>query len=677
MIEVVSSKGVEYLDKEEDTTTNSDDGAKRKSSKSGSKKDRDADAREGYKGNLFLVLEYVSHDLTGIMDVAYKFTEVQVKSIFKQLLEALHYMHQNKYVHRDIKSSNILIDHNFRVKLADFGLARSIEPPLLDKLHDRKNTQAFTNKVITLWYRPPELILGETHYGTAVDIWSAGCILAELILGRPLFTGKTDMDQLQLIFDLMGTPAQETWTVFRDLKLLRTGEVKIEKAKRPKFRERYQHKIPPLALSLIEKCLELNPNQRITCARALQSRYFLSEPRAPDRPEDLGPIQLEGGHFHEFQTKKKRREAKAEAEKIRQTALDGGHDAKSAQEIFDATYREIMERVAQEGLEVVPKSSDRRMEVNEDGDDGDKKKSPPSNSGRRMSSSASERDKHREKRKERRGRKGEKDGERSKDKERRHRDRDTERRKSESSEERRKRKKRDKERRRSREESTGDSPLLGTEATSAPSDSRGVGLDRLDEILDPNSFTSHATLDRSAEADTLQGQTSNGNNGTDVEQMSNFRPRDETHNQDKEIATDDLVRAREVAIARGPGSEKNDRPLARMVAMVDTMDLTDFTVVMIDTEDPRTVDGTETVQMNSGEAEIHHQKVSIPIEETILVTLATDRTGERTTRLAVQPQELGIRRSTLIAGDVIIQEEALQDDQAEVVDRQKSKPRPK
>jgi serine/threonine protein kinase len=186
-----------------------------------------------------------------------------------------------------------------------------------------------------------------------VDIWSAGCILAELILGRPLFPGKSDMDQLQLIFDTMGTPAKETWTVFSQLKLLRTGEVTIEKAKRPKLRERYQHKFGPLEMGLLEKLLELDPQKRLSADIALKSRYFLSEPVAPDRPEDLGPMNVEGGHFHEFQTKKKRREAKAFAEKIRQTALDGGHTAKEAQEIFDTSYREIMERVAQEGLDVV------------------------------------------------------------------------------------------------------------------------------------------------------------------------------------------------------------------------------------------------------------------------------------------------------------------------------------
>lgn len=109
------------------------------------------------------------------------------------------------------------------------------------------NEGEFTNKVITLWYRPPELLLGETRYGTAVDIWSAGCILAEIILGRPIFTGKTEMDQLKLIFDLIGTPTKNTWEGFNELKLIRTGEVTVEKLKRPKLREKYGGKIQPVA----------------------------------------------------------------------------------------------------------------------------------------------------------------------------------------------------------------------------------------------------------------------------------------------------------------------------------------------------------------------------------------------------------------------------------------------
>lgn len=381
MHEVVSSKGVEHLDADdyhkgsdrsrkkhkhggnkggaEDNGADGKNSTKNDSSKknSNSKQIDITDAREGYKGNLFLVLEYVPHDLTGLLDVAYKFSEVEIKCVFRQLLEALRYMHDQKYVHRDIKSSNILIDRHFRLKLADFGLARSIEPPLLDNLHDRGSSQEFTNKVITLWYRPPELLLGATRYGFAVDIWSAGCILAELVLGRPLFTGKTEMDQLKLIFDMVGTPTTRSWPGITDLKLLRTGDVSIDgdsNRKRPKLRERYLTKMntnAPGAINLVEKLLECDPSKRLTASRALDHRYFFQEPRAPDQPEELGEMKLaEGGSFHEFQTKKKRKEAKAQAEKIKQAALDGGHTAKQAQEEFDAYYRGIMEKVAQEGL---------------------------------------------------------------------------------------------------------------------------------------------------------------------------------------------------------------------------------------------------------------------------------------------------------------------------------------
>ena len=221
----------------------------------------------------------------------------------------------------------------------------------------RGSSQEFTNKVITLWYRPPELLLGATRYGFAVDIWSAGCILAELVLGRPLFTGKTEMDQLKLIFDMVGTPTTRSWPGITDLKLLRTGDVSIDgdsNRKRPKLRERYLTKMnanAPGAVNLVEKLLECDPSKRLTASRALDHRYFFQEPRAPDQPEELGEMKLaEGGSFHEFQTKKKRKEAKAQAEKIKQAALDGGHTAKQAQEEFDACYRGIMEKVAQEGL---------------------------------------------------------------------------------------------------------------------------------------------------------------------------------------------------------------------------------------------------------------------------------------------------------------------------------------
>ena len=217
--------------------------------------------------------------------------------------------------------------------------------------------------MITLWYRPPELLLGATKYGTPVDMWSAGCILAELILGKPLFTGKSEMDQLQLIFDMLGSPTPESWDGLQDLKLLRTGEVTIGAKRKGKLRNKYQSKISGPALNLIEKLLELDPKKRLTANRALESRYLKCDPRPPDRPEELGTLLVEGGHFHEFQTKKKRKEAKAVAEKTRQAALEGGRSEKEAQEEFDVVYRGIMEKVAKEGLDAGPKAEKKNLEA--------------------------------------------------------------------------------------------------------------------------------------------------------------------------------------------------------------------------------------------------------------------------------------------------------------------------
>ncbi|XP_047179993.1 probable serine/threonine-protein kinase At1g54610 isoform X1 [Vigna umbellata] len=140
--------------------------------------------------SLYLVFEYMEHDLAGLAaGQGVKFTEPQVKCFMKQLLSGLEHCHSRGVLHRDIKGSNLLIDNEGILRIADFGLATFFDP---------KIKQAMTSRVVTLWYRPPELLLGATLYGVGIDLWSAGCILAELLSGKPIMPGRTEV----LLFNL-------------------------------------------------------------------------------------------------------------------------------------------------------------------------------------------------------------------------------------------------------------------------------------------------------------------------------------------------------------------------------------------------------------------------------------------------------------------------------------------
>lgn len=135
--------------------------------------------------SLYLVFEYMDHDLLGLASIpGINFSQPQVKCYMKQLLSGLHHCHSRGVLHRDIKGSNILIDSNGILKIADFGLVTFFDP---------QNNAPLTSRVVTLWYRPPELLLGACHYGVGVDLWSAGCILGELYTGKPILPGKTEV----------------------------------------------------------------------------------------------------------------------------------------------------------------------------------------------------------------------------------------------------------------------------------------------------------------------------------------------------------------------------------------------------------------------------------------------------------------------------------------------------
>lgn len=187
------------------------------------------------------------------------------------------------------------------LKVADFGLARSI-----------RGDQLFTNKVVTLWYRPPELLLGATSYDASIDMWSIGCVMAELYIGHPIFQGKTELEQITKIFDICGTPTTETWPDYKFLPL--SSKFVPDKAK-PNLLRTYLHRetsarkriLPKGALELIMALLVMDPEQRLTAADCLNSTYFQSRPFAPADPESLPHI-LNLPPSHEYQTKKIRRE---------------------------------------------------------------------------------------------------------------------------------------------------------------------------------------------------------------------------------------------------------------------------------------------------------------------------------------------------------------------------------
>ncbi len=147
-----------------------------------------------------MIFEYLNYDLRKLMMMR-KLTEAECMNFLQQILRGLLVCHSNRIIHRDLKPQNILIDKDGNIKIADFGLARSFSVPFPELTHE----------VVTLWYRSPEILLGQTKYTPSVDIWSVGCIYAEMLLGRPLFEGDSEIGQIFKIFQALGTPTEANW----------------------------------------------------------------------------------------------------------------------------------------------------------------------------------------------------------------------------------------------------------------------------------------------------------------------------------------------------------------------------------------------------------------------------------------------------------------------------------
>merc|ERR1719225_1738154 len=261
------------------------------------------------KGSFYLVFEFMDHDLMGLLDSGLvEFTEQMNASIMRQLLDGLSYCHRRNFLHRDIKCSNILINNRGQVKLGDFGLAR---------LYNAEDKQRpYTNKVITLWYRPPELLLGEERYGPAIDVWSCGCILGELFYKKPMFQANEEFQQLLVISKLCGSPCPANWPDV--INLPHFNNIKQNKKQyRRCLREQFSQLMPESALELLDRMLSLDPSKRISASDAL-SCDWLRQVEPDKMPVPQLPTHQD---CHELWSKKRRRQMREAQDQSNQSAV--------------------------------------------------------------------------------------------------------------------------------------------------------------------------------------------------------------------------------------------------------------------------------------------------------------------------------------------------------------------
>ncbi|XP_022099819.1 cyclin-dependent kinase 4-like [Acanthaster planci] len=215
----------------------------------------------GMTGNnemsLTLVFEYIDMDLATYLEKCPSpgLQPSKIKELAFQLVSGVDFLHGHRIIHRDLKPQNILVTCDGHLKLADFGLARIYGFQM-----------ALTSVVVTLWYRAPEVLL-QSQYATPVDLWSVGCIFAELFRRKPLFCGNSDVDQLYKIFDVIGLPPEEDWP-----------EVSLPwssfRPSPPRPLENYVSGACPQGLDLLQKLLCFSPDNRLSATETLAHGYF-------------------------------------------------------------------------------------------------------------------------------------------------------------------------------------------------------------------------------------------------------------------------------------------------------------------------------------------------------------------------------------------------------------------
>lgn len=230
------------------------------------------------ENRLYLIFEFLTMDLKKYMDTAIGSGEMMdpqlVKSYTYQILQGMLFCHQRRVLHRDLKPQNLLIDKNGAIKIADFGLARAFGIPV----------RVYTHEVVTLWYRAPEILLGANKYSCPIDVWSIGCIFAEMATRKPLFQGDSEIDELFRIFRILRTPNEEIWpgvTQMPDFKA--TFPAWTTNCLKSTVKQ-----LDDQGLDLLEQMLVYNPAKRISAKQALNHPYFddLDKFALPAKPHE-------------------------------------------------------------------------------------------------------------------------------------------------------------------------------------------------------------------------------------------------------------------------------------------------------------------------------------------------------------------------------------------------------
>ena len=213
---------------------------------------------------LVLVFEFLENDLKKYMKALNgPLSPSTVNNFAYQLCRGVEFCHANRIIHRDLKPQNLLINHQLLLKIADFGLARAFAVPV----------PAYTHEVVTVWYRPPEILLGAKLYSVPVDLWSIGCVIGEMATGAPLFAGDSEIDTIFKIFQKLGTPSEQVWPG--------VGELPEYKASFPNWLPRgwaqirnTKQQVGTDGIDLLENLMCYDPRRRLSARRALQHTYF-------------------------------------------------------------------------------------------------------------------------------------------------------------------------------------------------------------------------------------------------------------------------------------------------------------------------------------------------------------------------------------------------------------------